>query len=145
MKLLCAVDLGSRSEDVVKEAGSWAQRLGATVDLLYVDDTPDAAVFVGDPNVRAIVVEERTKLLAKHTKDVRALLDALPVGHAGQASCVPGIPADVVLEQSPKYDAVIVATHGRTGLSHLWLGSVAEKVVRFSPIPVIVTRLPENA
>ena len=77
MKLLCAVDLGSRSEDVVKEAGMWAQRLGATVDLLYVDDTPDAAVFVGDPNVRAIVVEERTKLLAQHTKDVRALLDAV--------------------------------------------------------------------
>ena len=144
MKLLCAVDLGSRSEDVVKEAGRWASQLSATVDLLYVDDTPDAAVFVGDPNVRAIVVEEREKLLASHTLKVRALLDSLPEDTAGTASCVPGIPADVVLERAIGYDAILVATHGRTGLSHLWMGSVAEKVVRFAPIPVIVTRLPES-
>lgn len=142
MKLLCAVDLGSRPGAVVSEATRWAERLDATIDLVYVDDTPDAAVFVGDPNVRAIVVEERDKLLAEHTRRIHALLGTLPEARRGTAACVPGIPAEVILERAPRYDAILVSTHGRTGLSHLWLGSVAEKVVRFAPVPVLVTRLP---
>lgn len=144
MKLLIAVDLGSRAETVVAEAARWADQLNGTLDLLYVDDTPDAAVFVGDPNVRAIVVEEREKLLAQHHERLNALAATVPEARRGSATCVPGIPADVVLERAADYDAILVATHGRTGLSHLWLGSVAEKVVRFAPVPVIVTRLPDE-
>jgi nucleotide-binding universal stress UspA family protein len=47
--------------------------------------------------------------------------------------------ADVILEylEHHSYDLVIMGTHGRTGLKHLLLGSVAEKVVRLSPIPVM--------
>ncbi|MCB9681191.1 MAG: universal stress protein [Alphaproteobacteria bacterium] len=145
MKLLVAIDLSSRPEAVVAEAARWAERMDAVVDLVYVDDTPDAAVFVGDPNVRAIVVEERDKLLAQHTRRVHALLDQLPMGVRGNAACVSGLPADVVLERAPAYDVVMVATHGRTGLTHLWLGSVAEKIVRFCPKPVLVTRLPADS
>lgn len=42
--------------------------------------------------------------------------------------------------ESTKADLVVVGTHGRKGLSHVVLGSVAEKVVRMSPIPVLVVR-----
>ncbi|MCB9665791.1 MAG: universal stress protein [Alphaproteobacteria bacterium] len=143
MKLLAAIDLHTAPEAVVREAGTWAARLGGTVDLLYVDDTPDAAVFVGDPNVRAIVVEERDALLAKHAAAVQALLAQLPDAVRGAALCLPGLPADVTVERADAYDAVLVATHGRTGLSHLWLGSVAEQVVRRAHVPVVVLRLPE--
>jgi nucleotide-binding universal stress UspA family protein len=37
-------------------------------------------------------------------------------------------------------DLIVVGTHGRTGLSHMWLGSVAEKLVRFAPVPVLTVR-----
>ena len=41
-----------------------------------------------------------------------------------------------------KYDLVVMGTHGRTGLSHLLMGSVAEKVVRTAPCPVLTYRKP---
>ena len=128
MKLLVALDLGARTEDTLREATRWGERLGATLDLLFVDDTPDAAVFVGDPSVRAIIVEERDKLVADHERRLGELLRSLPVAVQGAAMCVPGTPAEVIVDKAVGYDAVLVATHGRTGLAHLWLGSVAERV-----------------
>ena len=44
------------------------------------------------------------------------------------------------LSQDPSFDAVVMGTHGRTGLAHLILGSVAESLVRTSPIPVVTLR-----
>ena len=38
------------------------------------------------------------------------------------------------------YELVVVSTNGRTGLSHILIGSVAERVVRHAPIPVLVVR-----
>jgi nucleotide-binding universal stress UspA family protein len=48
---------------------------------------------------------------------------------------------DFVKERSPKL--VVMGTHGRRGLTHLLLGSVAEKIVRQCPVPVMTVRIPE--
>jgi nucleotide-binding universal stress UspA family protein len=45
---------------------------------------------------------------------------------------------------SGAYDLVVMGTHGRTGLSAILMGSVAEKVVREAPCPVMTVRLPES-
>jgi nucleotide-binding universal stress UspA family protein len=52
--------------------------------------------------------------------------------------------AIVSLAARRKSDVIIMATHGRTGLSHLFLGSVAERVVRTAPCPVLTLRFPER-
>jgi nucleotide-binding universal stress UspA family protein len=46
--------------------------------------------------------------------------------------------------RSARADLLVVGTHGRTGLRHALLGSVAEKVVRKAPCPVLVVRPPEQ-
>jgi len=53
-----------------------------------------------------------------------------------------GDPANVTLRAAEEFsvDSVVMATHGRTGLGHFFLGSVAEKVVRESPRPVLTMR-----
>ncbi len=49
-----------------------------------------------------------------------------------------GNPSDAIVEAARSFDLVVMTTHGRTGFSRLIMGSVAEKVIRFSPVPVVV-------
>jgi nucleotide-binding universal stress UspA family protein len=46
----------------------------------------------------------------------------------------------VEIAQTQQVDLIIMGTHGRTGMAHLLMGSVAERVVRLAPCPVMVTR-----
>ena len=45
-----------------------------------------------------------------------------------------------ILEQAASFDLIVMGTHGRTGLKHALMGSVAEKIVRTSPCPVLTVR-----
>ena len=55
---------------------------------------------------------------------------------------VVGDPATSIVEAARRASCVVMATRGRTGLAHLLIGSVAEKVVRHSPRPVLTVRAP---
>lgn len=63
-----------------------------------------------------------------------------PEGPACTVTVEVGDPARCILEAAPRFDSVVMATAGRTGLAHLLIGSVAEKVVRHSPVPVLTVR-----
>lgn len=58
-----------------------------------------------------------------------------------------GIDYEEIIKYSKekKIDVIVIATHGRTGLIHTLLGSVAEKVIRYSKIPVLVTTPPSKS
>lgn len=142
MRVLTAVDLGSEPESVLSASAEWASRLGATLDVAYVDEAPAAADYVADPSIRALVEEEQRKLRARRADRLRALVEGLDEGIRGAPRYVEGRAADALIELSSEYDALVVATHGRKGLAHLWLGSVAERLVRLAGVPVIVLRLP---
>jgi nucleotide-binding universal stress UspA family protein len=53
---------------------------------------------------------------------------------------VVGPPYETILDAATGVDSIVMATHGRTGLAHVLIGSVAEKVVRHSPVPVLTIR-----
>jgi nucleotide-binding universal stress UspA family protein len=57
-----------------------------------------------------------------------------------------GIPFQAILDvaRDERVDMIIMGTHGRTGFKHVLLGSVAEKVVRLAPCPVLITRGPSD-
>jgi universal stress protein A len=59
-----------------------------------------------------------------------------------EAQVVVGNPADAILRVAQEHgvDLIVMGTHGRTGLQHLLLGSVAESILRHAPCPVLVTR-----
>ena len=56
---------------------------------------------------------------------------------ASRASVVVGTPLEVILAAAESADVIVMATTGRGALSHLLVGSVAEKVVRHAPVPVL--------
>ena len=59
-------------------------------------------------------------------------------------SIVVGVPWHSIVEHSrdEPIDLIVMSTHGRSGLKHLWMGSVAERVVQHAPCAVLVTRPP---
>jgi nucleotide-binding universal stress UspA family protein len=63
-----------------------------------------------------------------------------------EAVVLQGVPFAEIIKASKEYDIdlIVLGTHGRTGLSHAIMGSVAEKVVRKSPCPVLTVRHPEH-
>jgi nucleotide-binding universal stress UspA family protein len=55
-----------------------------------------------------------------------------------------GTPVHAILAAARRASVVVISTHGRTGLGHLLLGSVAERVVQHSPVPVLTMRAPQK-
>lgn len=139
MKLLLALDLGPRHEALFDVAVKWATRMNAQVDILYV--LPFAPLpALRDPALQAALdAELRSDTVQR--KRISQLLLRLPVDLRGSIHTRNGNPADEVLELARDFDALLLGTNGRTGLGRLWMGSVAEKVVRLSSIPVVVLPL----
>jgi nucleotide-binding universal stress UspA family protein len=67
-------------------------------------------------------------------------------GLQSTVAIVHGVPFQEIIEtaKARQVDLIIMGTHGRTGIRHVLLGSVAEKVVRLAPCPVLVTRRPAD-
>lgn len=80
---------------------------------------------------------------AELVADLRTRLETLVTrvlgrrAHGVVCRAVLGDAAHMICETARKHDSIVMATRGRTGLSHLLIGSVAEKVVRHSPVPVL--------
>lgn len=63
-------------------------------------------------------------------------------GLQGEMDIVHGVPFQTIIDiaRDKNVDLIVMGTHGRTGLTHVLMGSVAEKVVRLAPCPVLTTR-----
>lgn len=142
MRMLLAIDLFSAPQAVLMEAAGFAERLGATLDLLYVDESLNAMPVLADPSLQLMLVDEQRAISAKREEDLASLLALCPQAIQGRALYRRGIPAPDIVEAAEGYDVLVVATHGRVGLAHLWMGSVAERVIRQAKIPVLTLRLP---
>lgn len=140
MRVLMAVDVVGTPEGVVDKAAVFAARLGATVDLVYVNEYSATWPYVSDPAVQQVVVHEWARIRDDERARLEALQARLPEVCRGQVLLLEGRATQVIAERAAGYDLVIVGTHGRTGISHLMLGSVAERIVRTCPAPVLVMR-----
>lgn len=145
MQLGLAVDIESNedAERLVDLAVRWAERTGATLDLLYVEPTHATTGWIQDPSARQLVKAELDRMHHLASVGLTELLDRVPEDRRGVARVLEGLPVPALVKAAEGYDALLVGTHGRTGLSHFWLGSVAEQVVRQAMVPVLVLRLPE--
>jgi nucleotide-binding universal stress UspA family protein len=140
MRLLLAVDVNEGAEDLVHEGIMWAGRLSARLDLLYVDEHAYNTYLVQDPSVRTVLDREWTRIREQQHDKLRKLMETVPEPMRGDAAVLTGRASDEIVEAAKTRDALLIATHGRKGLSHALLGSVAERVVRLATVPVIVIR-----
>ena len=117
-------------------------------DVYYVSGSPESMPQGGvDPALRmsARTVPEPVVIRNDPTEGaLTQLRDLIPDAGRGtwDVALVVGHPADAIVRiaQERGVDLIVMGTHGRTGLQHVLLGSVAEKVVRLAPCPVLTVR-----
>ena len=135
--ILCPVDFSGASEEAARYGVSLADSLGATkVVFIHVYQRPiyplpDGTLFMDGTSEAAVKTQLRRQLEGLASRYSAHAFEAVPELHEG-------VPHRVITEHAADLGAalIVMATHGRTGLGHMLLGSVAEKVVRLSTVPV---------
>lgn len=146
-KILVAVDFSKPSEAALEYALGLGRPFDSTVEVLHVWEPPPYmgpdVLVLGGSDMRLSITDYTRRIAGQ---DMERLLDGLLrrgiLGVKGRIER--GHPADVICDfaRTHGFDLVVLGTHGRTGISRLMAGSVAEKVLRSCPCPVLVVRAP---
>jgi nucleotide-binding universal stress UspA family protein len=136
--VLVAVDFDDASMVALTYARTLAANFGARLHVLHVLENLFLRPMANDP--RAIEEGVARRLRDTLTPEDRQQLDAVAVVRKSDS------PADEIVKyaQDEGINLVVMGTHGRPGVAHLLMGSVAEKVVRTAPCPVLTIRHPER-
>ena len=142
-KILVPVDFSASSRAALEYAALLGARLGAEVDVLHVWSPQH------ETDSKKELLRDFVRSGPGHTMMEWLASFELRGGVAAHGRLAPGAPGavpDTIVEvvESGAYDLVVMATHGRHGLSLLWRSSVSEKVVRSAPCPVITVRAEDD-
>jgi len=138
-KILVPVDFSEFSEDALEAAEGIAELRGAKITILHVMVEPQTSVpyevYVDWQKVKNDIRVDAEKMLGEMI--VKAKLNG-----SADKRLEWGEPSTLItkLAKEESFDIIVMATHGRTGLSRLFLGSVAENVIRHASCPVLVMR-----
>ena len=139
-KILVAVDKSNQSVKAASIGIEIASKMNADIAFVYVID---ATLAMG--NIDAGITPEQAKIVL--IKEAEETLDELVGQHKNDLSIhrfMPeGNPSEEILSSALSWsaDLIVMGTHGRHGLKHLLMGSIAEDVLRHTPIPVLVVPL----
>ncbi|MCW5891401.1 MAG: universal stress protein [bacterium] len=144
-RILVPHDFSDAATRALREAAQLAADHGGRLTVLHVvvpfyvpTDLPLGLAADSMPAPATFVPELRKRLESAVAK---------VIGTDGPPATVRveiGNAAERILDAARRADCVVMATHGRTGLAHLFMGSVAEKVIRHAPAPVLVLRVPPS-
>lgn len=132
-RILVPTDFGEVSNEAVDYACDLAEQLSAELHFLHVVADGPLPFHLGeDPNRLAVARQELGKLPLRMTPGTVEI---------SRAVCE-GKPADEILRYAGENGicTIVMGTHGRNGLKHALVGSVAETVIRLAPCPVIIVR-----
>ncbi|MFI5456391.1 MAG: universal stress protein [Isosphaerales bacterium] len=140
--ILAPTDFSTHSQWAVRYACRLAERLGSALHLLHV--LSEILPAGPDPLMMPVMPAQFYK---ENEDRAHATLDGLLDPTWGKPATLVtavlwGSPVESIVSYAldQRIDLITIATHGRTGLSHVLLGSVAEKIVREAPCPVLTIR-----
>ncbi len=141
-RILVPLDFSAPSDAALEYARTVATRFGASLHLLHVAEDPYRALYSAEvyvPEVEGL----REEILTDATGRLKDRLQSSDIRELGAtADAMIGTPAWSIVEYAGSHDIdlIVMGTHGRGGMSHLLMGSVAERVVRTAPCPVLTVR-----
>ncbi|HKO90170.1 MAG TPA: universal stress protein, partial [Polyangiaceae bacterium] len=138
---LVPTDFSVHSALALQTAADLSRRYGASLVLAYVYEPiayalPDGYLLFSEPQLNSMFGEFEKRLSVE--KQAAEAAGALRV----ETQLLQGVAATEIrlLAERGAYDLIVMGTHGRKGLPHVVLGSVAERVVRSAPCPVLTVR-----
>jgi nucleotide-binding universal stress UspA family protein len=142
--ILVPVDFSVHSGEAVRVASDIARQYQASITLVHVHDPLPYALpseyMMYTPEQEARMNSEFEKMLATSKRAAES---------AGAprvtTRLLHGLPSTCILDfaSSGRFDSIVMGTHGRTGLQHALMGSVAERVLRKAPCPVLTVKAAE--
>ena len=137
-QILVATDFSDASQAALDYGRALARTFGASLHVLHVMENTFLRPVPGDPYVlKAAAVKHLTERI---TDDDRTRLNAVATLETSDN------PAEEIVKFAAGHDVglIVMGTHGRSSMERLLVGSVAEKVVRTAPCPVLTVRHPEH-
>lgn len=147
-RIVVPVDYSACSRAALRLAAELAQRFQASLDVVHVWDRPSYISDVVMTTTEAVSGKSLLRMIQENAqRDLDEFLSTtdLPAGTKLAGRLLTGDPASALIHElkREKCDLVVMGTHGRTGLAHVLLGSVAEKLVRLAKVPVLT--VPDEA
>jgi nucleotide-binding universal stress UspA family protein len=145
-RILVPTDFSKHSHNALQYAVAFAEKFGAELHLLHV--VQDLALFLPDTVAVSPVAAPPVDQLTAAVRE--ALLRVIRDNGLERLTVCPevreGTPFYEIIRcaREKDVDLIVMGTHGRSGLAHVLLGSVSEKVVRKAPCPVLTVRHPEH-
>ena len=144
-KILFATDYSEASRKSFQFATSLARDTGAALLIVHVSDREQYPVgehFDEEPQPSPTEIHD-LKAIVPTDPQVK-YEHRLLYGEPGSTETVKPAEEIVKLAREEQVDTIVLGTHGRSGLSHLLMGSVAETVMRTAPCPVVTIKQPEG-
>jgi nucleotide-binding universal stress UspA family protein len=145
-RILVPTDFGPASDAALSYASDLSAATGATLHLLHVVD--DVAARLTDfPYARVDEIQTSVELDARrHLQAVADRRDVTPA-HPQAAVLTSLNPADAIVSYAADehIDLIVMGTHGRAPVVRMFLGAVADRVVRTAPCPVMTVRTTQSA
>jgi nucleotide-binding universal stress UspA family protein len=137
-KLLVPIDFSDCSQAAIEHAISLAQAFQAQVFLLHVMEPPAYGLdfLLTHPGVPPEIKQKLIEAMKQSVDKMRKL------GIDAEGYFVTGVPFVEIIKAAKKHEAdlIVMGTHGRTGLSHILLGSTAERVIQRTDCPVLTAK-----
>ncbi len=145
-KTLVPTDFSKHSTEAIWRAADLSRRYEASVTLVYVLEPVTYALPEGHVMGTTPQLEEIQSAFEQRLAEATAEAKAAGASNVDGTVLVGPVAAEITdFAEQGGFDLIVMGTHGRTGLRHLVLGSVAEKVVRTAPCAVLTVRVREAA
>lgn len=140
--VLVPVDFSEPSAEALVWAGGWSASIGAPLIVLHVIHDVAPGAYVRTDEGHFARYESAAAEMMEHF--IEKIATRQPAVTLAERLLVEGLPVTRILEiaDAREVQHIVMGSQGRTGLSHLMLGSKAERVVQLAPMPVTIVKGP---
>jgi nucleotide-binding universal stress UspA family protein len=145
-KILVPIDFSAHSEEAMHVAADLAQHYGGSLTLAYVHEPMQYALPEGYILYTPEQIAQMTSAFQERLTRAQEAVKALGVAQVETRLLQGIVPFEIgELARDEHMDLIVMGTHGRTGVKRALMGSVAERVLRSAPCPVLVVKGTEAA